>query len=47
MRGGKRAGLTTVAHGGSAAENAAEDPDDVVDYVVSDLRELLAVVGVV
>lgn len=47
MRGGKRAGLTTVAHGGSAAESAAEDTDDVVDYVVSDLRELLAIVGVV
>ncbi|MWG33576.1 HAD family hydrolase [Halomarina oriensis] len=47
MRGGKRAGFTTVAHGGTAAENAAEDPDEVVDFVVSDLRELLDIVGVV
>ncbi|MFC5969788.1 HAD family hydrolase [Halomarina salina] len=47
MRGGSRAGLVTVAHGGSAAERAAEDPDDVVDYVVSDLRELLDIVGLV
>ena len=46
MRGGTRAGLTTVAHGGSAAERAGEDPD-VVDFVVSDLRELLDIVGVV
>ncbi|MFD1512614.1 HAD family hydrolase [Halomarina rubra] len=47
MRGGSRAGLTTVAHGGTAAENAADDPDDVVDFAVSDLRELLDIVGVV
>ena len=47
MCGGSRAGLTTVAYGGSAAERADEDPEDVVDYAVADLRELLAVAGVV
>ena len=47
MRGGSRAGFVTVAHGGSAADRAEEDPDDVVDFVVSDLRELLDIVGLV
>ncbi|MFC6835938.1 HAD family hydrolase [Halomarina ordinaria] len=45
MRGGSRAGFVTVAHGGSAAERAATDPDDAVDHVVADLRGLLDLAG--
>lgn len=44
MRGGARAGLTTAAFGGTAASRANEG--GVVDYVVEDLRDLLAVVGI-
>ncbi len=44
MRGGKQAGLGTVAFGGSAAN--ATDDESVVDYVIDDLRELLTIVGV-
>lgn len=44
MRGGKQAGLGTVAFGGSAAAKATDD-ESVVDYVVDDLRELLNIVG--
>lgn len=46
MRGGSAAGLVTVAHGGTAAEEAEADPDRAVDYVIEDFRELLDVVGV-
>ena len=46
MRGGSAAGLVTVAHGGTAAEQAEADPDRAVDYAVDDLRDLLDVVGV-
>lgn len=42
MVGGKRAGLTTVAFGGTAAGHADEA---VVDVVVSDVREVLEIVG--
>ncbi|WP_254543970.1 HAD family hydrolase [Halomarina pelagica] len=45
MRGGSRAGLVTVALGGSAAERAAEDPHDAVDYVAADLSDLLEIAG--
>ncbi len=41
MHGGKRAGFTTVAHGGSASANAN---DSVVDYRIDDLSELLDIV---
>lgn len=42
MRGGKRAGLWTVAYGGSAASNA---DSDAVDFVLTDVRELLSIVA--
>ena len=45
MRGGKQAGLRTVAFGGSAAKKATED-GSVVDFVIDDLRDLLAIVEV-
>ncbi|WP_330631678.1 HAD family hydrolase [Halocatena halophila] len=41
MHGGKRAGFTTVAHGGSAGANAN---DSVVDHRIEDLSELLDIV---
>jgi putative hydrolase of the HAD superfamily len=46
MRGGARAGLTTVAMGADAArEDGAHDPDGVVDHVVEEPRELLDLLG--
>ncbi|WP_340101415.1 HAD family hydrolase [Salinibaculum salinum] len=45
MVGGARAGLNTVAFGGSAAARASDD-ESVVDYVIDDLRELLTIVGI-
>lgn len=45
MVGGKRAGLGTVAFGGSAVRKATDD-ESVVDFVIEDLRDLLAIVGV-
>lgn len=54
MRGGKDAGLTTVAYNGSAFERAEEAGrdgyrvvgDDAIDYAVEDHRALLEIVGV-
>lgn len=43
MRGGTRAGLTTVAFDGSAVDADADDPN--VGFVVDTPRELLAVLG--
>jgi putative hydrolase of the HAD superfamily len=44
MEGGTRAGIDTVAFGGSAAAAGPEDP--AVDVAVADLRELSEIVGV-
>lgn len=44
MRGGRAAGFVTVAYGGTAAEQAREDPDDAVDHAVDDLSALVALV---
>jgi putative hydrolase of the HAD superfamily len=46
MRGGARAGLTTVAMGVDAArEDGRRDPDGVVDHLIDDPRELLDLLG--
>ncbi|MFC7131726.1 MULTISPECIES: HAD family hydrolase [Salinibaculum] len=45
MRGGHRAGLTTVAFGGTAASRASEE-EGVVDFRLDDIRELLDVLDV-
>ncbi|WP_254538006.1 HAD family hydrolase [Halomarina litorea] len=42
MRGGKEAGLVTVAYG----EEATDGPAENVDYVVEDFREILDIAGV-
>jgi len=53
MRGGTEAGLWTAAYGGTAAEEGSAThndgyrvDDECVDFVVEDLAEVLAVVGV-
>ena len=45
MRGGTEAGFDTVAYGGTAAAQAAED-DPNVDFQIDDLREILEIVGI-
>lgn len=43
MKGGTRAGLVTVAYGGSATEHA---DNDAVDHVIDDLDELCELAGI-